>query len=185
MKPFVVFFWRGRLKKDVLWWERWGNLFLQLLLLQYYSYYFHAEPSHCGCNSGDALLFPFVNVLLFGEFGTALKSNTNVLCMERNKPRWFPNLWRSTFCGASEELGLDLPEETTILYQSTACPRQTFTWSTGSLVSENRFSVPKSKELLSSGRTIEKKYWPHLKQTLPKSLLHTTISARLRHLIQS
>lgn len=64
----------------------------------------------------------------------------------------------AAFCCASEGQGLELPGETTILYQSATCPRQTITWSTGSLVSENRFSVPKSKELLSSGRTIKKKY---------------------------
>lgn len=121
---------------------------------------FHAEPSRLGCNFGDALCFPLWMFCCF--VNSAQLSRVTPMC----------SAWRETnphdflifevfygaaaFCGAPEGQGLDLPGETTILYQSTTCPGQTFTWSTGSLVSGNRFSVPKSKELLSSGRTIQK-----------------------------
>lgn len=98
--------------------------------------------------------------------------------LARNKPRRFPDLWSVLWrCCFLWSIGREKPGETTILYQSTTCPGQTFTWSTGSLVSVNRFSVPKLKELLLSGWTIkkkkQKKHWPHPEQTFPKSLLHT------------
>lgn len=122
---------------------------------------FHAEPNCLGCNFGDALCFPLRTFCCF--VNSAQLSRVTQMC----------SAWRETnpddflifevfygaaaFCGASEGQGMDLPAETTILYQSATCPGQTITWSIGSLVSENRFSVPKSKELLSSGQTIKKK----------------------------
>lgn len=122
---------------------------------------FHAEPSRLGCNFGCSL-FPFVKVLLFCELGAALKSNTNVLCMERDEPSWFLNVWSAAFCGAFRGARPGPALRNHQFVSTSHMP-----WANIRMVKwfvsvkkkqkkKNGFSVPKSKELLSPAPEIQK-----------------------------
>lgn len=158
MKPFGFYFGEGWRKMYC------GGKAEEICFYSFYCYniilttkLFHTEPSRLGCNFGDALCFPWWMFCSFVNSAQLSRVTQMRSVLERNKPRRFPDLWSVLWCCCFLwSVGRARPGDSTILCQSTTCPGQTFTWSAGSFVLENKFSVLKLKELLLSGRTIKK-----------------------------
>lgn len=167
----------------------WGNLFLQLWLLQYYSYYL-SSSTLSQVVLGAILEMLFVSLCECSAVNSAQLSRGTQMCSawrETNPDDFliFGFQRRSLPWSGRRARPWTCPEKPPFCVNQPHVPHKDSHGQLVSSVSKTGFSVPTSKELLSSARTIKKKYWPHLEQTLPKSLLHTTLSARLGHPIQS